>query len=147
MDGRTDRHHHTIIRPVWRRAYKNGRYSSRTTKNESQPKQSALGNLWWRREFRGSNTVASSHNTTITKHLRNGSTVFQIGNNFPAPRLTYTNCPPNVLLHCISQGAGYLGIWCASNSGSRLLYYLIFHEKHPMLRPFTVDYIGMQRGH
>ena len=22
-DGRTDRHHHTIIRPVWRRAYKN----------------------------------------------------------------------------------------------------------------------------
>ena len=23
MDGRTDGHHHTIIRPVWRRAYKN----------------------------------------------------------------------------------------------------------------------------
>ena len=25
-DGRTDGHHHTIIRPVWRRAYKNGKF-------------------------------------------------------------------------------------------------------------------------
>ena len=27
-DGRTDGHHHTIIRPVWRRAYKNDEWNS-----------------------------------------------------------------------------------------------------------------------
>ena len=46
-DGRTDGHHHTIIRPVWRRAYKNWRLDLWFWFNLTL----ALIHSWWIRTF------------------------------------------------------------------------------------------------
>ena len=57
MDRRTDRHHHTIIRPVWRRAYKkrnigsisHGFVNHGCPRRQQSQKQNMLSSIFWSR--------------------------------------------------------------------------------------------------